>query len=387
MNCENIQHELLGSESPDRPTADVQAHLEACPACRDWQNRLVQIEHNIPRLHVPGSATRDAFLLDLVLPDNPAEEVAPKVRPVAAQTAPAGPLVRLSLPSARRQPMPPLRVLAYEWRYQIGAAAAAAAILFALVGIFANRGNQPEVGKAPPRVKPAPDPLVANLMQRNLSLVAADKDGRTEALTKMADDLGRESQAVAKAENGDELAGLLAQLRTKVNDALKQLRPQQPDVPAVVVADATPADAARVKQLVRNRGIIQTLVDGGIRIAREDDVLHRADSCSDLAKGLAGEIRQAAVARDGDRAAEMGQHLRDLLQGGVARNIRTVRSGAPEGVVSLAQKEKMEQVRDWVKDVTVGVEDQLRLASDSEMKQTLEAIRGARREVENAVRG
>ena len=44
----------------------------------------------------------------------------------------------------------------------------------------------------------------------------------------------------------------------------------------------------------------------------------------------------------------------------------------------------MEQVRDWVKDVTLSVEG---LAANSEMKPTLEAIRGARKEVENAVRG
>ena len=199
----------------------------------------------------------------------------------------------------------------------------------------------------------------------------------------MADDLGRESQAVVKADNGEELAGLLTQLRTKVTDALKQLQPpQHPEVPAVVVAEATTADPARVKQLLRNRGIIQTLVDGGIRIAKEDDSLHRADSCSDLARGLAVEVRQAAGARDSDRAAEMGQHLQDLLQSGVARNIRSVRSSAPE--VSLAQKEKMEQVRDWVSAVALSVEG---LASDSEMKPTLEAIRGARKEVEKAVRG
>ena len=156
MNCENIQHELLGSESPDRPTADIQAHLDGCPACRDWQHRLVQIELNIPRLHVPSSATRDAFLLDLVLPDNPAEETpAPRPRPVAAPSVPAGPLVRLSLPS--RQPQPPLRMLAHQRRYQIAGAAAAAALLLGVIGLMWNMGNrQPDAPAASSGTRPRP---------------------------------------------------------------------------------------------------------------------------------------------------------------------------------------------------------------------------------------
>lgn len=383
MNCEIIQHELLSGESPDRPHADVLVHLEGCAVCRDWQSRLLQIEHNVARLHVPSSATRDAFLLDLVLPDNPAEDTpVPTPRPAAAAAVPPGPLVRLSLPSTSRPPS--LRVVAYQWRYPIAGVAAAAALLMGFIGWMSHNSNPNQVVERRERVRPAPDPLVANLMQRNLSLVAADKPKeRTEALSKMAEDLGREGEAVARTDNGAELAGLLGQLRSKVNDALKQLN-SHPGL-EVAVADTTPADPARVKQLYRNRGLIQTLVDGGIRIAREDDSLRRADSCSDLARGLATEIRQAATARDGDRAIEMGQHLHDLLQGGVARNIRTVRGSAE---VSLAQKEKMEQVRDWVKDVTAGVEDQLRVASsDSDIKKTLDAIRGARGEVENAVRG
>jgi hypothetical protein len=400
MNCDTIQHELeglLGSEHPDRPSADIQAHLDACPACRDWQHRLVQIEANISRLHVPGSATRDAFLLDLVLPDNPAEGTteatpAPKPRPAAASVSSSGPLIRLSLPSAKRTPTPPLRVLAYQYRYPLAGAAAAAVLLIGLIGMMANRGDRQPNGNSTPvaHVRPTPDPLVANLVHENLNLVAADKiEKRSEALTKIADDLNRESQALGQAENGAELATLLTELRTKVNEALKQLQPQRPDVPAVIVADATPANADRVKQLSRNRGLIQTLVDGGIRIAKERDSLQRVDSCSEVARGIAGEIRQAAAAHDGDRAFEMGQHLRDLLQSGIASNIRSVHNEARKHArdVSLAQKEKMEHVRDWVKDVTGGVEDQLRIATDSDMKQTLDSIRVARRDVESAVRG
>ena len=148
-----------------------------------------------------------------------------------------------------------------------------------------------------------------------------------------------------------------------------------------MVAEATTADPAASSRLLRNRGIIQTLVDGGIRIAREDDSLRRADSCSDLARGLAVEVRQAAGARDSDRAVEMGQHLHDLLQSGVARNIRSVRSSAPE--VSLAQKEKMEQVATGL--VPCAQRGRSRVGQRDEADPSSHP--GARKEVEKAVRG
>jgi predicted anti-sigma-YlaC factor YlaD len=40
MNCDTAQRRLLGSERPDEPPAEVEAHLAACAACRTWQQRL-----------------------------------------------------------------------------------------------------------------------------------------------------------------------------------------------------------------------------------------------------------------------------------------------------------------------------------------------------------
>lgn len=391
MNCEKIQEELLGSERPERPSADVLAHLDTCSACREYQGRLVQIERNVCRVHVPGSATRDAFLLDLVLPDNPSEDTPlPPTRPVAAPVAPPGPVVRLSLATVKRPEKRSVKEMAWEWRYGLGAAAAAA-LLFAFAGIVYHNAHRQRTG-APPvarAAQPATDPLVASLMQRNLTLVGADKaDDRADALTRMADDLGRESQALAQAPDSQELANLLTGLQGRVTDVLKQMKPNAA-APALAVVEtpAVAADSRRVKQLYRNRTLIQTLVDGGIRLAAQDDSLRRADSCSDMAKGLAIEIGQAAHDREADRAAEMGQHLHDLLQRGVARNLRSVRRTVQSG--STAEME-MERVRDWVKDVAQPLEDQLRLASDTDretMNRALNAIHSARREVENAVKG
>lgn len=62
MNCATTQRQLLAAERPDRPDADLRAHLAACPACRALQRRLLQIERQLPNLPVPPSTARPAFV-------------------------------------------------------------------------------------------------------------------------------------------------------------------------------------------------------------------------------------------------------------------------------------------------------------------------------------
>ncbi len=52
MNCEALHSRLLGSEKPDRLTADLAAHLKSCAACRKWQRRLLHLERNVALLPV-----------------------------------------------------------------------------------------------------------------------------------------------------------------------------------------------------------------------------------------------------------------------------------------------------------------------------------------------
>jgi hypothetical protein len=382
MNCELTQQHLLGLEAPDRPDADAQAHLDGCAACREWQGRLLQIEQGVRRLPVPGSATRDAFLLDLILPDNPAEEIpAPRSTKTSGSSTTVPPLVRLHSAS---QPEPRTRELA--WRYRYGIAAAAAAVLLFAFASIALRENRP-IGAGRAASPNTTDPLVAKLMKVNVSLVKADKQNeRAEALARMADDLGRESQTLARVEGAQELVTLFTQLRSQVQNSVEKLTGAPEEAAELPEATAV-ADARRVKQLYRNRSLIQTLVEGGLRIAGEDDKVRRADSCSAVARGLALEIQVAASNREGDRVVEMGQHLNDLLQNGVAGNLRAVRPSINKG--SSAEKE-LEKVRDWVNDVARRVEDDLRPTADLDRDTTgkmFEAVRGARRDVENAVRG
>jgi hypothetical protein len=90
-------------------------------------------------------------------------------------------------------------------------------------------------------------------------------------------------------------------------------------------------DLARVWQAQRNQALIQKLVEGGLSLAKADNPLERARQCNELATGLVHEIREAADDHDGDRAVELGRHLQDVLQNGVAANLDKERDQVPHG--------------------------------------------------------
>jgi hypothetical protein len=92
-----------------------------------------------------------------------------------------------------------------------------------------------------------------------------------------------------------------------------------------------PPDADRILLTQRDQSLVQKLVAGGLRLAKEEDHLRRAQYCNDLAKNLADEIRQAADDHDGDRAVELGRHLQEMLQTGVAANLDRERAQIPPG--------------------------------------------------------
>jgi hypothetical protein len=94
---------------------------------------------------------------------------------------------------------------------------------------------------------------------------------------------------------------------------------------------AAPADLGRVWLAQRNQTLVQELVEGGLHLAKAEDHLQRARCCNELATSLAEEIRQAADDHDGDRAIELGRHLQDVLQNGVAANLDKERAQVPHG--------------------------------------------------------
>lgn len=115
-----------------------------------------------------------------------------------------------------------------------------------------------------------------------------------------------------------------------------------------------PSDAERAQLFQRDRALIQVLVRGGLRLAAEEDALGRAGSCADVAEQLAAEIRQAADSRQGDRAAELGDHLRALLDDGVSLNLNGARSIIPPG---SADEKKLHAVHERAKKLNRFLED------------------------------
>jgi hypothetical protein len=144
--------------------------------------------------------------------------------------------------------------------------------------------------------------------------------------------------------------------------------------------------AARARFFERNRDLIQTLVEGGLRLAVTDDPLERAECCSGVAESLAAAIQQAARKQDGAHVAELGLHLRALLQTGVAANLSTARRQIPLG--SMLEK-NLREVRDRTAHLVEPLEEQLLHLTDREYQQeiryTLKALQVGRTEVENAL--
>lgn len=97
---------------------------------------------------------------------------------------------------------------------------------------------------------------------------------------------------------------------------------------AKVIADPTPV-ALRAEQLRRDLGLVTALVDGGLKLAAQDDAAHRAGQCNRLARDVARELRQALGTKDRDRAGDLGHYLQALLARGVAGNLRLARADLP----------------------------------------------------------
>lgn len=81
MTCDAIQNRLLALPDPARPSADLRAHLDACPACRAVQAEAVRIERAVKRMPVPSSEARKLAFLDSL-------DIGPviKTKPVAPST-------------------------------------------------------------------------------------------------------------------------------------------------------------------------------------------------------------------------------------------------------------------------------------------------------------
>jgi hypothetical protein len=158
---------------------------------------------------------------------------------------------------------------------------------------------------------------------------------------------------------------------------------------AVVWAyDPVPApEHERADRLQRNRALIEAMVDGSITLADESAPLNRAGACANLAGRLADELQQAATDRDVPRVAQLGRHLQEMLEGGVAHNLKQARPTIPAG--SSDERKLYELASQTVQRITPleeGLQRAVLTDAQPEMKKALEGLQDGRSQVERSVR-
>jgi hypothetical protein len=216
MNCDLVQRRLLSSADPETVPADLRAHLAVCGCCRDWQQHLVQIDRNIPLLPVPRSRGR-ARLLQRFLPQ---AEQAENRQEREKQIVPS--------PVARSSP-PPLRLGPgrMSWTVRL-AAATAALVLIALLGVFGLHYLNWPPQDPPPAPAPLPpaNPLLAGLVQHDLRLAtAATPRERIVILADLADEMLDPARALAVETAGGQLDALARLYERVIREGiLKQAR-------------------------------------------------------------------------------------------------------------------------------------------------------------------
>jgi hypothetical protein len=284
MNCTILQRRLTALENPCRPPAELQAHLAQCAACRDWLRRLVELERRVPLLPVPASTAKDEFLARIRSGEAvPRREARPAPRPVAGRVDPQ-----------RRD-----RVIR-----KVALATALAAGLLMYFGIFAALRMQQQTGSGGPA---APDPLLANLLNRDLRLARAPgKPERFRELADLAEDLRGQAEPLAREQAVDDLKALAKWYRDVVHDGVEKLGP-----------------AASVKD--------------------RDEVAARLDRAGNTAEQLAGQVSVdcapplwdiAIAARNGSHSLQPG--ARSLRPPGEARSERlSLVGGSPAGRAPL----------------------------------------------------
>jgi hypothetical protein len=97
---------------------------------------------------------------------------------------------------------------------------------------------------------------------------------------------------------------------------------------ALAVASLLPAqepNTDRLSELQRDLSLIETLVKEGIRLAEQDDPIHRARTCNVLVEKLVDEIQDAAGKKDRRRTTILGNYLEDVLVRGMASNLSQAR--------------------------------------------------------------
>jgi hypothetical protein len=249
MNCKEIKYFLLGSENPDQPPAEIKAHLAVCKSCQDWENRLAVIELNVPFLPVPASAAR-AQLLRKVLSFPVLVRGEEGASSIAAHGESASALSKESSPADLKQVQPdsPVKRSAVNLAPRTGtdilrffrtlepsarrfaAGGIAAAVLLIVFGWLVMRTPNRTRNSDLQMARASTDPLLANIIQRDLRLADASKPAdRFLALADLAEDLSGEVKNLAPLpEAKGVLDDLVRRYQEVVRDGLLPLAKKLP---------------------------------------------------------------------------------------------------------------------------------------------------------------
>ncbi len=352
MMCHDAIPWLLATRAEEALSAELSAHLSACPACGALRRRLAGLDERVratARPPVPASLSRLSRSL----------EASPRPRP------PARPLGS------------PSRSGRVKDRRKTAAVSIAAAVLVA-AGWFSGRyggGSRPEASRTVPagpqtvRVEPFSVRMSGRISELSYSpskperldvLKAIADMVRSEAVrlatSGLTEDASRllgihqmllgpglaaqiaalpapERSAVAKriarSLRGDEASLLTAEERMPeaVVAALKPFR----DSVAVTADNLEGNPAAKPAVAVPGSGQLEALTLLAVRLAETDAPLQRADLSADLANALAAMTVLLAVGPDGDAVDKLSEYLEAVLTRGVGENLLRAAAHDPDG--------------------------------------------------------
>lgn len=450
MNCKTIQRRLLALPNPDRVSATVRNHLADCPKCREMQRRLAQIERHVPLIQVPSSSFAKAALARRVRNGPTFREKI--LRNVEALPAMAQRLGRPRFAAAGLAAALLLMVVGWHLSQRTGQPENAelpnhsAKPDLLLTNLIKHELALAEAHNPRPQVETlaslaedlhgsaqvlvlAPEgksvtrdvadwygQVLRTVARRSEALEPADRKPvlgplaqRLGEAAKKADDLARELDAPAN----HPLRGMAKAARDakaqieKVAQQEARLAPvgggRAPFAcilaygPGLVLfgsaqptpsVEQAPVPAEEARRFHRNFDLIESVVKNSMQLAVEEDPIRRAACCGNVARSLARAIEQASAEREGERAAELGQHLRAQLQRGVATNLTVAAEQTPVG--SLREGELLKVAGDVAR-IVQPLEESLRRAAESgageQVQNTLRAVHDGRDGLKKALEG
>ncbi|HEV3145122.1 MAG TPA: hypothetical protein VGZ47_14630 [Gemmataceae bacterium] len=175
MKCKHAQKTLLATSGRRKLSAEVQEHVAECARCRQWKTKLTAIDRGVFLIPTPsGTDAKNAFLAEFLHE--------PVIEP--------SPGWKLKLPGTR-------------WQQALAGIAAAVVLVLAFSGVLKREHHIPVASSSPA------DPLLAKVMERNLTLATTDSaTKRVQTLSDLADDLDGQTRQLALVAHADDLQTL-----------------------------------------------------------------------------------------------------------------------------------------------------------------------------------